>query len=127
MPVETFTPSTVAVSPEAAAHLLRQLAKSGQRALRLGVRESGCNGYMYALDYIDEPAGDDQAFAVAPGLDVHVRRSELPLVAGTQVEIVNEGLNSSLRFKNPNATAHCGCGESFSLAEATGAGAGQSA
>ncbi len=115
MSVATFNPVGIAATPAAARHISSQVARSGQQHLRLGVKESGCNGYMYTLDYIDAPQGDDQAFEVAPGLCVYVRGAELPLVRGTEVDLVTEGLNSSLRFKNPNATAHCGCGESFSL------------
>ena len=40
------------------------------------------------------------------------------MVRGTEVDYVTEGLNSSLRFKNPNASTYCGCGESFAVASA---------
>ena len=115
MSVATFNPAGITATPAAARHISRQIAQSSQPHLRLGVKESGCNGYMYTLDYIDAPQSDDQAFQVAQGLAVYVRREELPLVQGTEVDLMTEGLNSSLKFKNPNATAHCGCGESFSL------------
>ena len=50
---------------------------------------------------------------------VVVRRIGLgTLVQGTVIDYVTEGLNSALTFKNPNATAECGCGESFSVTDA---------
>ena len=115
MSVASFDPKQISVTDTAAAHITEQIARSGHRHLRLGVKESGCNGYMYTLDYIDAPTEDDQAYPVAPGVAVYVSENDLALVRGTEVDLVTEGLNSSLRFKNPNASAHCGCGESFSV------------
>lgn len=115
MSVASFDPTRISVTGAAAAHINDQVARSGRHHLRLGVKESGCNGYMYVLDYIDAPADDDRAFPIDADLSVYVSESDLPLVQGTEVDLVTEGLNSSLQFKNPNATAHCGCGESFSI------------
>ncbi len=119
MSVATFNPADAAAitaTDAAVAHITRQIARSGRSCLRLGLKESGCNGYMYVLDYIDRPQADDRAFEIAQGLALYVRQSDLRLVRGTEVDLVTQGLNTSLQFKNPNATAHCGCGESFSLA-----------
>ena len=123
MSVATFNPADAAAitaTDAAVAHITRQIARSGRSCLRLGLKESGCNGYMYVLDYIDRPQADDRAFEVAEGLALYVRQDDLRLVQGTEVDLVTEGLNSSLQFKNPNATAECGCGESFSLASDDG-------
>ena len=117
MTVASFDPTQISVTGAAAAHITEQIARSGRRHLRLGVKESGCNGYMYTLDYIDSPDNDDQAFPVAADFSVYVSSNDLPMVRGTEVDLITEGLNSSLRFKNPNASAHCGCGESFSVGE----------
>lgn len=119
MSVATFNPANAAAitaTDAAVAHITRQIARSGRSCLRLGLKESGCNGYMYVLDYIDQPQADDRAFEIAEGLALYVRQDDLRLVRGTEVDLVTEGLNSNLQFKNPNATAECGCGESFSLA-----------
>lgn len=116
MSVKTFQPREISVSEAASAHILNQITRSGRKHLRLGVTESGCNGYMYTLDYIDAPTADDRAFQVTEELSIYVLAGDLPMVSGTAVDFVTEGLNSSLRFKNPNAESHCGCGESFSIA-----------
>lgn len=115
MSVASFDPNRVSVTEAAARHIGEQVARSGRRFLRLGVKESGCNGYMYHLDYIDAPSAEDLAFPIAGELSIYVSEADLPLVRGTEVDLATEGLNSSLRFKNPNASAHCGCGESFSI------------
>ncbi len=118
MSVTTFDPTSISITDAARAHLQRQMEASERRHLRLGVKESGCNGYMYTLDYIDDPNADDHAFDLGHGVVLYVRESELDLVRGTEVDYVTEGLNSSLRFKNPQATTYCGCGESFAVAGA---------
>ena len=122
MTVSEFDPNrsgpAVTVTASAIAHLRAQIERSGHRHLRLGVKESGCNGYMYTLDYIDAPEPSDQAFEIDPAVTVYVREDDLPLVRGTEVDYVTEGLNASLRFKNPNASTYCGCGESFAVAAA---------
>lgn len=118
MSVATFDPMQISVTATARKHLVEQIAQSGRRYVRLGVKESGCNGYMYILDYVEQPTDRDQAFQVADDLAIFVNESDLPLVQGTEVDLVTEGLNSSLQFKNPNAMSHCGCGESFSIAAA---------
>jgi len=125
MTVERFDPHTldatsVEVTDAARVHLEAQVAKSGQAAVRLGVKESGCNGYMYELNYLDAPTDEDLRVATGGNLRLFVRRSDLPLVGGTRVDFVREGLNASLKFKNPNAESHCGCGESFALQAAEG-------
>jgi iron-sulfur cluster assembly accessory protein len=121
MTVSTFDPAeqhTVTATEAALDHLRGQLARSGRSCLRLGLKESGCNGYMYTLDFLDAPDADDAAHPVGDGVTVYVRADDLPLVRGTRIEYVTEGLNSSLKFRNPNASTYCGCGESFAVADA---------
>ena len=68
---------------------------------------------MYSLDYIDSPESEDKRFDIGD-IEVYVRKDDLSLVLGTEIDYITEGLNASLKFKNPNATSYCGCGESFS-------------
>jgi len=119
MSATQFDPNQIQVTDQARSHIESQIASSGHRFLRLGVKESGCNGYMYTLDYIDEPAGNDQLYPINDNLALYVSDEDLPLVRGTEVDFVIEGLNGSLKFKNPNAESHCGCGESFSVDNAS--------
>lgn len=112
---QAFDAQEIVVTDAARVHMEAQVAQSGRQALRLGVKESGCNGYMYTLDHIDGPDEDDLRVATGGTLELYVQRRDLPLVGGTRVDLVREGLNSSIRFKNPNAESHCGCGESFAV------------
>jgi len=115
MTVITFDPNKISVTDSARAHIEAQIARSGRRFLRLGVKESGCNGYRYTLDYIDQPNSTDRKFQVAESLEMYVSEDDFPLVRGTEVDFIVEGLNASLKFDNPNAESYCGCGESFSV------------
>ena len=51
----------------------------------------------------------------AEGIRVYVDQLSVPYLTGTEIDYVTEGLNSSLKFRNPNATGECGCGESFKV------------
>lgn len=114
MTVTTFDPTTLSITEAARSHIAGQIARSGRRHLKLGVKESGCNGFMYTLDYIDAPRESDHRFRFGD-VDVYVEDEDLPLVVGTEIDFTVEGLNASLKFKNPRAASYCGCGESFSI------------
>ncbi len=122
-------PAAVTLTPAAATHLAQSLAKQSAEAVRLGVTESGCNGYMYDLSFAETIDAQDHRYEfplaqtqtranharARASVILVVSKQALPLVQGTQIDYVTEGLNSALKFRNPNADTHCGCGESFSV------------
>lgn len=101
---------------EAAAERVRRFMteREGVNALRLGVKKTGCSGFAYVLDYAREAGSDDVVFEDR-GVRILVKRESLPLLDGTRVDFVREGLNQSFRFRNPNVADECGCGESFNV------------
>lgn len=105
----------VTLSPRAAQRVTQFLEKRGKGVgLRLSVRTSGCSGMAYTLEFADEVQTDDVCFE-SKGVTVLIDPKSLVYLDGTELDFVREGLNEGFKFNNPNATAHCGCGESFSV------------
>ena len=84
----------------------------GAVGLRFGVRRTGCSGWGYAMDLAREQGADDRVFE-QDGVRILVDADSLPLVDGTEIDFLKQGLNEQFVFRNPNVTAECGCGESF--------------
>jgi iron-sulfur cluster assembly protein len=82
--------------------------------LRLGITKTGCSGYSYVINYADELNESDIVFE-DKGIKVVVDPEALPLIDGTEVDFVKNGLNEAFSFRNPNITGECGCGESFNV------------
>ena len=90
-------------------------ARENAVGLRLSVKKTGCSGYSYVINYADEVAPSDVVFE-DKGVKVVVDPEVLPLIDGTEVDFVKNGLNEAFSFRNPNITGECGCGESFTTA-----------
>lgn len=107
---------TITVTPKAAGKIRQALDKRGGGVgLRVAVRTSGCSGYAYALEFADAVLPEDLSFACEGGVTLLVDAQSLPMLDGTELDWVREGLNEGFKFHNPNATATCGCGESFAV------------
>ena len=109
----------VSVSARAAEHLVSQLARHpGAVGVRISVAASGCSGLRYRVDPTADIRDDDTVFT-SRELSIVVDAVSLPYLAGTTLDVVQEGLGRRLRFANPNARQSCGCGESFSVLPAS--------
>lgn len=105
----------ITLTDRAADRVRNYLAKRGAGiGLRLGIKKTGCSGFAYVVNYADEVGVDDVVFET-DDVKVVVDRQSLDVIDGTEVDYVREGLNEAFRFRNPNATGECGCGESFSV------------
>ena len=89
-------------------------ARGSGVGLRVGVQKTGCNGWAYVINYADE-VGDEDVVFEDRGVKLVVDPTSLELIDGTEVDFVKEGLNEAFRFRNPNVSGECGCGESFSV------------
>jgi iron-sulfur cluster assembly accessory protein len=106
----------VTVTPAAAEHFRATLASKGYAGVRISVRESGCTGFKYVMDEVRSGGSEgDVAVDLANGVTLFLEPAALQFLRGTQIDYTREGVNRSLKFNNPNVTAECGCGESFSV------------
>lgn len=83
------------------------------RPLRVAVAGGGCSGFQYDIR-LDDPAEDDLVLKGA-GQAVVVDPVSLPFLAGAVIDFADELIGARFTIENPNATASCGCGTSFSI------------
>lgn len=106
---------SITLSESAATRVSSHLVSTGVgEGLRVTVKTSGCSGYAYQLDYATEINTDDKVFE-CHGVKVVVHEDHLKFLEGMEVDYVEDGLSSAFKFKNPNVTEQCGCGESFTV------------
>jgi len=106
---------SVSLTESAARQIKKQLAKRGQGiGLKLGVKQSGCSGYAYTIDYADALNDGDTVFENFD-VKVIVAANDLEFLNGIELDYRREGINEAFQFNNPNAKGTCGCGESFSV------------
>ncbi len=107
----------VTLSPAAADRVRQFLAETpGALGLRFGVRKSGCSGWAYVVDVATDAREGDSVFE-QDGIAVRVDAESLPQVEGTRIDFVRQGLNQLFVFDNPQMSAECGCGESFTTSD----------
>jgi iron-sulfur cluster assembly protein len=104
---------SVTLTSAAAARVQRFLEESpGAIGLRFGVTKTGCSGWQHLADLAREERDGDHVFE-HEGVRIYVDAQSLAVVDGTQIDLVRQRLGEQFVFRNPNASAECGCGESF--------------
>ena len=102
-----------AVSDRAAARIAEIAAPTGA-ALRVAVLAGGCSGFQYKFDLDSQTQPDDLVIENA-GARVVVDPTSLDLLAGAELDYTDALMGSHFAVRNPNASASCGCGTSFSV------------
>lgn len=115
--VEVETPAGAPVTLSASA--ARQIASilAGERAgtmLRVSVEGGGCSGFQYNFT-LDDTRAEDDLVIERDGATVLVDNVSLMYMNGAEIDYVDDLIGASFQIRNPNATASCGCGTSFSL------------
>jgi iron-sulfur cluster assembly protein len=104
----------VKVTETASAKLSSLLTKQGRPdgALRIAVVGGGCSGLQYKMDLVDGPANRD-IMVVSREVKVVVDPKSALFVSGSEVDFSDDLQKGGFKVTNPNAVAHCSCGESF--------------
>ncbi|MGO9357297.1 MAG: iron-sulfur cluster insertion protein ErpA [Xanthobacteraceae bacterium] len=107
--------ANVTISERAARRIGEILHSEGSGAmLRISVEGGGCSGFQYKFDIARDKAGDDLVVSRNDAV-VLVDPTSATFLAGSEVDFVDDLIGASFRVNNPNATASCGCGTSFSI------------
>ena len=84
------------------------------KMLRVSVKAGGCTGFQYSFDLVaDRDQGD--TVIEKQGATVLIDEMSLPFMAGSEIDFVDDLIGASFKISNPNATASCGCGTSFTV------------
>lgn len=105
------------VSDNAVARLSRLLESETEGTrLRVAVDGGGCSGFQYRFDFDDKPLNDDDIIIEREkGVQVVIDKISLDYLKGSQLDYVETLGAAAFEIKNPNATASCGCGNSFAV------------
>ena len=107
--------ANVTVSERAARRIGEILKAEPQGSmLRVSVEGGGCSGFQYKFGVETAKAHDDLVIA-RDGAVVLIDPVSITYMAGSEIDFVDDLIGASFKVKNPNATASCGCGTSFSL------------
>ena len=102
------------LTDEAAKRVQALLDKRGKPSvgIRIGVRTKGCSGLSYTLEYADEKGKFDEVVE-DKGVTLLIDPKAAMFILGTEMDYVEEKMQTGFKFTNPNEKGRCGCGESF--------------
>lgn len=99
------------ITEKAFKQLEAQLTASGEKAINIAIRKSGCSGYRYFIELCSDTT-DKLIISESPIAVVTDKQNE-SYIQNVTLDYIQEGLNRSFKFSNPDAKSECGCGESF--------------
>lgn len=106
---------SVVLTENAARRITEIVASEPQnKLLRVSVEGGGCSGFQYKFDLVADRADDDIVLE-RNGATVIIDPVSLGFLSGSEIDFVDELIGASFQIRNPNASASCGCGTSFSI------------
>ncbi len=110
-----MTAPSITISPRAAKRIVELVdADSAADVFRVRVEGGGCSGFQYCFELTDKTAPDD-ILIERDGATVAIDPVSADFVQGAEIDFVDELIGAQFKINNPNATASCGCGTSFSI------------
>ncbi|KAI9849017.1 MAG: Iron-sulfur assembly protein 1 [Sclerophora amabilis] len=104
--------AAMSLTPTAISQLRRLLSEPDPKLIRVGVKNRGCSGLAYHLEYVQKAGPFDEAVE-QDGVKVLIDSKALFSIIGSEMDWVEDKLNRRFVFRNPNIKEQCGCGESF--------------
>lgn len=111
-------PQVVRLTEAAAERVRDVMARTDKPYLRVGVKNGGCAGMEYVMDYADAPEAHDEVVEDR-GVKILVASKAILFLLGSEVDVETTKLHSRFVFRNPNETDACGCGESVTIVPAS--------
>lgn len=106
---------SITISQSAAKRIVELVSEDDNAHLfRVSVEGGGCSGFQYRFELIESAAPDDTLIE-RDGATVAIDPTSVPFIAGSEIDFIDELIGAQFKISNPNATASCGCGTSFSV------------
>ena len=106
----------VTMTDKAAAQIAKLMARDSTQGLRIGVKKGGCAGMEYTMDYVSEVDPLDEVVE-QDGARIMIAPMAQMFLFGTEIDYEVSLLEAGFKFRNPNVTEACGCGESIKFDE----------
>lgn len=103
--------SPVTITPAAEKQIARLMAGKNAYGLRIGLKKGGCAGMEYTMELADTPNANEEVVEQG-GARVMIAPMAQMFLFGTEIDYETGLLESGFKFRNPNVTDSCGCGES---------------
>jgi len=106
----------ITLTEQATQKLKKNLDKQPESTVvKIGIKKSGCTGYAYVMEYVEIDETQSLTKHELGGIDIYIDPKHNVFLEGMTVDFQKKGLNEMFEFINPNESARCGCGESFTI------------
>lgn len=113
--METAKDFTLTDAAAARILYLREKEQKPGLRFRVSVNGGGCSGFQYEFSLDEAAANEDDSIIRKDGAEVIIDETSLGILAGSELDYTEDLAHAGFSIKNPNATAKCGCGNSFSV------------
>lgn len=107
----------ITMTSKAQAQIAKLMASGGHKGLRIGVKKGGCAGMEYTMDYVDDVDQHDEVVEQGDARVIIAPMAQMFLF-GTEIDYEVSLLEAGFKFRNPNVSEACGCGESIKFDDA---------